>query len=47
LRSRPGETEEAAAAPTTVSRRILIVDDNKDAADSMALLVETPDETDT
>jgi signal transduction histidine kinase/ActR/RegA family two-component response regulator len=37
---RPQETEEA-AAPTTLSRRILIVDDNKDAADSMALLVET------
>jgi DNA-binding response OmpR family regulator len=40
LPSRPQETEEA-AAPTTLSRRILIVDDNKDAADSMALLVET------
>src|SRR4029077_7394310 len=34
-------TGEAAAAPTTSSHRILIVDDNKDAADSMALLVET------
>jgi CheY-like chemotaxis protein len=41
LPSRPQETEETAAAPTTLSRRILIVDDNKDAADSMALLVET------
>jgi signal transduction histidine kinase/ActR/RegA family two-component response regulator len=50
--ARPQETEaekapgasptgEAAAAPPTPSRRILIVDDNKDAADSMALLVET------
>jgi signal transduction histidine kinase len=34
-------TGEPAAAPTISSRRILIVDDNKDAADSMALLVET------
>jgi signal transduction histidine kinase len=42
LPSRPRETEEAVSAPTTtLSRRILIVDDNKDAADSMALLVET------
>jgi DNA-binding response OmpR family regulator len=41
LPSRPPETGEAATAPTTLSRRILIVDDNKDAADSMALLVET------
>jgi signal transduction histidine kinase len=49
LPSRPHETErptpaptgEPRAAPATPSHRILIVDDNRDAADSMALLVET------
>jgi CheY-like chemotaxis protein len=37
----PAPTGEPPAAPVTPSHRILIVDDNRDAADSMALLVET------
>jgi CheY-like chemotaxis protein len=43
LPSPPPETGQASAsdAPAASSRRVLIVDDNKDAADSMALLVET------
>jgi signal transduction histidine kinase len=41
LSSPPRETGEDAAAPAPSSRRILIVDDNRDAADSMALLVKT------
>jgi signal transduction histidine kinase len=37
----PAPSGEPPAAPVTPSHRILIVDDNRDAADSMALLVET------
>jgi DNA-binding response OmpR family regulator len=37
----PAPTAEPPAAPVTPSHRVLIVDDNRDAADSMALLVET------